>query len=93
MPILLKLHEQVYRYGELKEKIPHISHKTLVTQLKILQQNGLVNRQAYPVVPPKVEYSLTERGRAAIPVIENISKFGLYLMSEFEEEIKFLNRD
>jgi DNA-binding HxlR family transcriptional regulator len=84
MPILWRLKDQVMRYGELKKDIPHVTHKMLTTQLRQLEEEGFITRTVYPVVPPKVEYALTERGRRAIPVVEVIRDYGLALMKEFE---------
>jgi DNA-binding HxlR family transcriptional regulator len=83
MPILWRLRERIFRYSELRKDIPHITDKMLTTQLRELEEDGLVSRTVYPVVPPKVEYALTERGRRAIPVVELIRNYGLELMEEF----------
>ena len=82
MPILWRLNRQLMRYSELKKYLPRISHKMLTTQLRDLEQNGFVTRTVYAVVPPKVEYALTEKGRRAIPVIETIRQYGMDLMRE-----------
>lgn len=83
MPILWRLKDRVMRYGELKKDIPHITHKMLTTQLRELEDEGFILRKVYPVVPPKVEYSITERGRSAIPIIDTIRSYGLELMRDF----------
>lgn len=83
MPILWRLKDRIMRYGELKRDIPHITHKMLSSQLRELEQEGFISRKVYPVVPPKVEYSITERGSRAIKVIETIRDYGLELMQEF----------
>jgi DNA-binding HxlR family transcriptional regulator len=88
MPILWRLKDRVMRYGELKKDIPHITHKMLTTQLRELEIEGFILRKVYPVVPPKVEYSITERGRSAIPIIEAIRNYGLDLMKDFGIEEK-----
>ena len=80
MPILWRLKDRVYRYGELKKSIAHISDKMLTTQLRELESDGFVHREVYPVVPPKVEYSITEKGKLAIPIVINIRNFGIQLM-------------
>lgn len=54
--------EGTKRFNELKALIPDITHKILVNQLRELEQDLIVHREVYPVVPPKVEYSLTEQG-------------------------------
>lgn len=84
MPILWRLKDRVMRYGELKKDIPHITHKMLTSQLRELEEEGFIQRKVYPVVPPKVEYSITERGMRAIPIIDTIRNYGLQLMEEFE---------
>ncbi|QYH38568.1 helix-turn-helix transcriptional regulator [Algoriphagus sp. NBT04N3] len=83
MPILWRLKDRVMRYGELKKDIPHITHKMLTSQLRELEAEGFIDRKVYPVVPPKVEYSITERGLSAVPIIETIRNYGLQLMEEF----------
>lgn len=83
MPILWRLKDKVMRYGELKKDIPHITHKMLTSQLRELEEEGFVSRKVYPVVPPKVEYSITKRGKNAIKVVEVIRNYGLALMKEF----------
>ncbi len=83
MPILWRLKDKVLRYGEIKKDIPHITHKMLTSQLRELEAEGFVTRVVYPVVPPKVEYSITERGGRSILIIEVIRNYGLDLMNEF----------
>jgi len=61
------------RYGELKKRIPEVSHKVLSQQLKELENNGIINRIEYSQIPPKVEYSLTEKGKTLIPLVELIN--------------------
>ena len=86
MPILWRLKDRVMRYGELKNDIPHITHKMLTTQLRQLEEEGFVTRKVFPVVPPKVEYSLTKRGERAMTIIEVIRNYGLDMMKEFGVE-------
>lgn len=82
MPILWRLKDKIMRYGELKKAMPRITHKMLTTQLRDLEKHGLIARKVYPVVPPRVEYSITKRGLRAVPVIETIRSYGLELMRE-----------
>lgn len=82
MPILWRLKDRVWRYNELKKNIQHITDKMLTTQLRELEEEGFIHREVYPVVPPKVEYSITEKGKRSIKVIECIRDYGLELMSE-----------
>ena len=91
MPILWRLKDRVMRYGELKKDMPRITHKMLTSQLRDLEAEGFVTRKVYPVVPPKVEYTITKRGLRAIKVIETIRDYGIELMKEFgieHEKIK-----
>lgn len=83
MPILWRLKDKVMRYGELKKDIPHITHKMLTSQLRELELEGFLVREVFPVVPPKVEYTITDRGKRAITIIEAIRTYGMELMDEF----------
>lgn len=64
------------RYGELKKYIGPISDKMLNTQLKELERDGIIIRKEYPQIPPKVEYSLSERGLSLMPILEEMCKWG-----------------
>ena len=66
----------VLRYNELKRRLGTISHKTLSLSLKELEAAGLVQREEYPQIPPKVEYSLSERGRSLIPILDAMCIWG-----------------
>ncbi|MBU2699994.1 DNA-binding HxlR family transcriptional regulator [Sporomusaceae bacterium BoRhaA] len=75
--ILYKLFENgVQRYGELKRNIPLITHKMLSHQLKELELEKLIYRNEYHQIPPKVEYSLTEKGKTLIPILQLMSEWG-----------------
>ena len=80
--VLWYLRKDKKRFGELKKLIPDITEKMLSLQLKQLEEDGLINRKLYPVVSPKVEYSLTEFGTTLIPVLEEIAKWGRNLSEE-----------
>lgn len=82
MPILWRLKDKVLRFSELRKDIPHITDKMLTTQLRELEKEGFIHREVYPVVPPKVEYSITDKGMRAIPIIDTIRQYGLELMDE-----------
>ena len=58
------------RFKELQRSIPDISQKVLTATLKMLEADGLINREAFPEVPPRVEYSLTEKGKSLLPLID-----------------------
>lgn len=77
MFILYALSEyKVVRFNELKKYIGTISYKTLSTTLKELEADGLFHREEYPQIPPKVEYSLTERGKSLIPILDQMCEWG-----------------
>ncbi|MDE6594446.1 MAG: helix-turn-helix transcriptional regulator [Oscillospiraceae bacterium] len=64
------------RFNEMKKYIGGISYKTLSVTLKELEADGLVHREEYPQIPPKVEYSLTERGKSLIPILDMMCDWG-----------------
>lgn len=66
----------VVRFNEMKKYIGGISYKTLSSTLKELEADGLVHREEYPQIPPKVEYSLTERGKSLIPILDAMCEWG-----------------
>ena len=68
--------EGVLRFSEVKRSIPNITQKMLTQQLRELEADGIVHREVYPQVPPKVEYSLTEMGTSVVPIIEIMCKWG-----------------
>jgi DNA-binding HxlR family transcriptional regulator len=68
--------EGTKRFGELKSLMPGITQRMLVSQLRELEEDLIVNRKVYPVVPPKVEYSLTEQGRSLMPILESMYEWG-----------------
>ena len=74
--VLWYLRNEKKRFSELKALIPDITDKMLSLQLRALENDGLVQREIFPEVPPKVEYSLTDEGQTMIPVIEAIAKWG-----------------
>lgn len=77
MLILYCISEQkIVRYNELQRLIGNITYKTLSVQLKELEAAGLINRKEYPQIPPKVEYSLSEKGISLIPVLDAMCYWG-----------------
>lgn len=78
---ILAFHE-VLRYGELKRMIHPITHKMLSSQLKELEKDGLVIREEYQQIPPKVEYSLSPMGRDLRPIVELL---GIWIMNYTEK--------
>ena len=66
----------VVRYNALKRYIGSISHKTLSAALKELERDGLILRNEYPQIPPKVEYRLSDKGRSLMPVLDGLCVWG-----------------
>ena len=81
--ILWYLSYKTLRFNDIKRKLPDVTQKMLTQQLRSLEEDGLIFRNVYPVVPPKVEYGLTELGRKIIPILEMMHGFGAnYLESK-----------
>ncbi|MFS0654784.1 winged helix-turn-helix transcriptional regulator [Bacillus sp. 179-C3.3 HS] len=81
--------EGTKRFGELKSLMPGITQRMLVNQLRELEEDHIVHREVYPVVPPKVEYSLTELGVSLMPILEAMYDWGKhYLDSNFLKDDK-----
>ena len=74
--ILWHIIDDVLRFGELQRLVPDATPKMLTQQLRELEKDNLIIRTVYPVVPPKVEYKLTEFGNSMIPVLEKMYKWG-----------------
>lgn len=68
---------EVVRFNEMKKYIKSISYKTLSTALKELEADQLIHREEYPQIPPKVEYSLTQRGKSLIPILDAMCEWGI----------------
>ena len=84
--LLWFINEGHKRPSELQRKIPDAARRVLNIQLKELEEHELVTRKVYPVVPPKVEYSLTEFGKTLIPVIATLGQWG----DEHEDRLRDL---
>ncbi|MCR8743791.1 winged helix-turn-helix transcriptional regulator [Romboutsia lituseburensis] len=76
------------RFGEIKSFINHTSHKTLTNQLRELEDDNLVSRTVYPTVPPKVEYSITEKGMSLYPILEAMCEWG---EKNFDDRYELIN--
>ncbi len=75
-PILYLLSKETLRFGEIKKAIAKITQKMLTQELREMETDGLVSRKIYPVVPPKVEYSLTAYGKSLEPILISMSNWG-----------------
>ena len=74
--IVRDLSEGRSRFCELERSLGGISPRTLSLRLRALEEEGIVQRRTYPEVPPRVEYALTEKGRALVPIIESMREYG-----------------
>lgn len=84
--ILWYLSNKVLRFNDIKKKLPDVTQKMLTQQLRSLEEDKLIFRHVYPVVPPKVEYGLTEFGKKIIPILEMMHEFGAeYLEANLQE--------
>lgn len=79
------------RFGELKKSIGSISQKVLTSNLRAMEEDGLLKREVFAEVPPRVEYTLTDRGRSLEPVIDAMRIWGEVHMAELiiEEEATY----
>ena len=75
--LLWKMHARTMRYGEFRKALPEITHKMLSQSLKEMERDGLVIRKVYNVVPPMVEYSLSEEGLRMMPVLDSMMRWGI----------------
>ena len=83
--ILRDLLTGTIRSSELKRSLTPVTQKMLTQQLREMEEDGLVKRTGYPVVPPKVEYSLTEMGKSLQPVIDAMKAWGLEFQRKNQE--------
>lgn len=83
--------EGTKRFGELKALMPGITQRMLVNQLRELEDHLIVHREVYPVVPPKVEYSLTEQGRSLMPILDSMYEWGkIYIENNLEDKTEMI---
>lgn len=74
--ILWALKDGTLRFNEINKAIPAITQRMLTKQLRELEEDGLVRRKVYAEVPPKVEYSPTEKGKSVMPILEALCDWG-----------------
>ncbi len=85
--ILYHLTKKTLRFSELTRLIPHATPKMLTQQLRDLESGDLIVRIVYPVVPPKVEYSLSELGKTLIPILRNMCDWGESYLEARENQV------
>jgi DNA-binding HxlR family transcriptional regulator len=84
--VIRDLTEGSCRFCELERSLDGISPRTLSLRLRALEEHGIVERRTYPEVPPRVEYALTDKGRALVPLIEDMRNYGRrWLVAEHVE--------
>ncbi|MFI6770768.1 winged helix-turn-helix transcriptional regulator [Streptomyces sp. NPDC050355] len=82
--IIESLGERTLRFSELRNEIEGVSHKMLTQNLRMLERNGLIERTVHPVVPPRVEYTLTEAGRALRVTIDGLCDWTHHYLGHIE---------
>lgn len=75
--IIFYLLQGTKRFNELRRMVPTVTQQMLTLQLRELERDGIVHRQIYAEVPPRVEYSLTEKGRSLQPILDMMLEWGL----------------
>lgn len=89
--ILWHLSENTLRFSQLKKLISNATPKMLTQQLRELEANAMIHREVFPVVPPKVEYSLTDLGKSAVPILIAMRDWGAgYLRTKDLESSCFM---
>ena len=91
--ILRDLMPGTKRFGELKKSVGNVSQKVLTAQLRAMEENGLVHREVYAEVLPRVEYSLTEKGRSVVPILQSICRWaGIFYKEETDTPLSQCQR-
>jgi DNA-binding HxlR family transcriptional regulator len=86
--VIRDLAEGRSRFCELERSLAGISPRTLSLRLRALEEEGIVERQTFPEVPPRVEYALTEKGRALVPIVESMRVYGRAWLGDEGEAVE-----
>jgi DNA-binding HxlR family transcriptional regulator len=86
--VIRDLAEGCSRFCELERSLEGISPRTLSLRLRALEEEGIVARNTFPEVPPRVEYALTEKGEALVPLIEDMRRYGRRWLMEDQEALE-----
>ncbi|MHC5531493.1 winged helix-turn-helix transcriptional regulator [Priestia megaterium] len=79
--------EGPHRFSDLQKLFPKISHKILSNQLHELTEDGIIHREVFPEIPPRVEYSMTELGITLLPIVEMMYEWGQKRMVDLKKQI------
>jgi DNA-binding HxlR family transcriptional regulator len=91
--ILWYLSYKNLRFSDIMKRLPQVTQKMLTMQLRSLEEDKLIFRKVYPVIPPKVEYGLTEVGKRIMPILEMMHSFGSRYLNEDLDGNNFNNTD
>ncbi len=92
--VILILEERgTVRFNELGREIPDVSSRVLAGTLRTLEADGLISRKVYPVVPPRVEYSLTEMGQSLVPLINDLTAWAQQNMARIMSHRRAVESD
>ncbi|BCR03081.1 HxlR family transcriptional regulator [Desulfuromonas versatilis] len=84
--ILWHLKRKTLRFSQLRRRLPGVTQKMLTQQLRELERDGMVHREVFPEVPPRVEYSLTKTGWEVVPILELMCQWGTARLQGRQEE-------
>ncbi len=90
--ILWQLSFKTLRFSQLQRRLQKVTQKMLTQQLRELERDGLILREVYAEVPPRVEYSLTERGRTVVPILELMCQWGRDYLAEDDRNTTLANQ-
>ena len=92
--VILILEERgTVRFNELGREIPDVSSRVLAGTLRTLEADGLISRKVYPIVPPRVEYSLTEMGQSLVPLINDLTAWAQQNMARIMSHRRAVESD
>lgn len=84
--LIFHLRNGAMRSSALQHSLTDISNKMFTQSIRELEADGIVKREIFPVIPPKVEYSLTEKGTTLVPIIENLARWGISICDEVDSD-------
>lgn len=85
--------QPVIRFGEFKRILPNVTPQMLTNQLRELESDGVIHREVYQQVPPKVEYSLTKFGKTLVPIVESMTNWGMKYAKSSGKRISLVSKD